>query len=194
MKYLLVLFLTIINVKSQLLLNIKSLDTDNNSKIIVMEIYNNSNITCSIPIDTVSFKPFGKQYNADNFRPLIELKRKNKSVNYETGLIELDETQIDLANKRNQLTYLESKDGIIKIKPKEKLVIPIKFNPFQFNVENGKYDSFNIISNQDYTIIVYLTNCSSNSPTHNKEKINYTIKSNPIRIKWNLKNTKYIKW
>ncbi|MBO9694442.1 hypothetical protein [Chryseobacterium sp.] len=194
MKYLLVLFLTIINVKSQLLLNIKSLDTDNNSKIIVMEIYNNSNITCSIPIDTVSFKPFGKQYNAGNFRPLIELKRKNKSVNYETGLIELDETQIDLANKRNQLTYLESKDGIIKIKPKEKLVIPIKFNPFQFNVENGKYDSFNIISNQDYTIIVYLANCSSNSPTHNKEKINYTIKSNPIRIKWNLKNTKYIKW
>ncbi|GEJ45533.1 hypothetical protein [Chryseobacterium sp. ON_d1] len=194
MKYLLVLFLAIINVKSQLLLNIKSLDTDNNSKIIVMEIYNNSNITCSIPIDTVSFKPFGKQYNAGNFRPLIELKRKNKSVNYETGLIELDETQIDLANKRNQLTYLESKEGIIKIKPKEKLVIPIKFNPFQFNVENGKYDSFNIISNQDYTITVYLTNCGSNSPTHNKEKINYTIKSNPIRIKWNLKNTKYIKW
>jgi hypothetical protein len=194
MKYLLVLFFTIINVKSQLLLNIKSLDTDDKSKIIVMEIYNNSNITCSIPIDTVSFKPVGKQYNAGNFRPLIELKRKNKSVNYETGLIELDETQIDLANKRNQLTYLESKDGIIKIKPKEKLVIPIKFNPFEFNVENGKYDSFNIISNQDYTIVVYLTNCGSNSPTHNKEKINYTIKSNPIRIKWNLKNTKYIKW
>lgn len=194
MKYLLVLFFTIINVKAQLLLNIKSLDTDDKSKIIVMEIYNNSNITCSIPIDTVSFKPFGKEYIADNFRPLIELKRKNKSVNYETGLIELDETQIDLANKRNQLTYLESKDGIIKIKPKEKLVIPIKFNPFQFNVENGKYDSFNIISNQDYTIVVYLTNCDSNLPTHNKEKINYTIKSNPIRIKWNLKNTKYIKW
>ncbi|WP_077415937.1 hypothetical protein [Chryseobacterium sp. JV274] len=127
-------------------------------------------------------------------RPLIEIKHKNKSINYKRSLLELDETQIDDTNKRNQLTYLENKNRIYKIKPQEKLVIPIKFNPFQFNVENGKYDSFDIISNQDYIITVYLTNGRSKSPTNNEEKTICTIKSNSIGIKWDLKNTKYIKW
>ncbi len=55
MEYLIILILTVINVKSQLLLNIKSLDTNANSKLIIMEISNPSDLTYLIPIDTLSF-------------------------------------------------------------------------------------------------------------------------------------------
>ncbi|MDW9379162.1 hypothetical protein [Chryseobacterium sp. JV558] len=198
MKYLLISILTIINVKSQLLLNIKSADAGNNSKLIVLEIFNPSNLIYSLPIDTISFRPFSNKNNDINsFRPLIEIKHKNKSINYKSSMLELDETQIDRVNNGNKLIYTKSKNEILKIKPKEKLSIPIKFNPFQFNIENGKYNNFEIINNQDYIITIYLATFKFNSTDNDKERIissNDFIKSNSIKTKWNYKKTKYVVW
>ncbi|WP_223609546.1 hypothetical protein [Chryseobacterium sp. OSA05B] len=194
---LLIFLLAVINVKSQLLLNIKSFENKNSTTIIVLEIFNSGDKTCKIPIDTTSFKPFYHDHSFDNLRPLIELKYKHKTINYGTKLLELEEKEIDYANKGEKIPDEKSKNSLFEIKPKQKLVIPIKFNPFEFNVENGKYDYFNIDKNRNYSITIYIDNEKKKEQnSNNNESLYFTgqLKSNSIKAKWNLKNRKDIKW
>ncbi|MGH1516145.1 hypothetical protein [Chryseobacterium sp. JK1] len=199
MKYFLIFALAIIHVKSQLLLNIKSLKTDNDGKIIMLELFNSSNTTYKIPIDTVSFRPFTEHNNIGDLKPVIEIKYNNKSLKFNNNILELNENQLDKANKGKKMVYHENETKLIEIKPKEKFLIPIQFNPFEFNIENGIYNSYNIVNDQDYTITVYLNGrlIKYQAENSNEGYFRYftgSIKSNPIKVKWNLKNRKHIEW
>jgi len=198
MKYTLILLLFAISIKSQLSLNISASDVENNNKLILIEIYNSSNSVYSIPIDTTDFQSICHSNMSVDFKPVVRIMYKKRSLTPKIGLLELNETELDNINENENIPPKENKTEILKIKPKETLRISIIFNPFQFNVAKRKYSYYDILDKNNYTLTINIQgfNDETGIIRNDDNSINFkgSLISNPISVSWNLKNRKYLKW
>lgn len=170
-----VIFFTI-NVYSQSTLSIKLTDAEYQTKNIELEIVNNTNKTCKIPIDTSYFQPYSAK-KTKSLRPFIEIKNKGKQINFLNKFVELNENEIQILNEGKKLPVYKEKYDTFEIKPMETLKIVMPFNPFEFNIKKDTYNSYQILFNEDYELKVYLklkkTACFRN-----------TIDSNTVIAHW----------
>ncbi len=172
-----IIILFSVNAYSQTILSIKITDAEYQTKNIEIEVKNNTNKKCIIPIDRADFQPYSSK-KVTSLRPLIEVKQNGRQVKFTNSFAELNENEIQIINEGKKLPVYIEKNEIIEIKPMEVAKIVIPFNPFSFNVKNYVYNSYEILFDKDYELKVYLK-------TKKSTCFDKIIESNIVTTRWN---------
>ncbi|MCA6068834.1 hypothetical protein JI747_016830 [Chryseobacterium sp. RG1] len=171
-----VIILLTINIYSQSTLSLKLTDGEYLTKNIEIELVNNTNKKCVIPIDKTDFQPYSSK-RVTSLKPLIEVKQNGRQVKFTNRFAELKENEIQIINEGKKLSGYIEKNEIIEIKPMEVFKIVIPFNPFSFNVKNYIYNSYQILFDKDYELKIYLK-------TKKSTCFGKIIESNVVTTRW----------